>query len=271
VTKAVLFDLYETLVTHFDPDWAPPPRSIAERLGLEEAVYGEHWPPLDKAWQAGEIEHYEEALARVCEVAGREPDASVLAELTHEYRTMTTRTFEEVAPEITEMVAALKGSGLVLGVVTNASNLDAEPWPGSALAPFFDEFVASYQVGLSKPDRRIYELACHKLDARPAEAVFVGDGGSDELGGAARVGMQAYWCTWFLERWPEGIRPNGFAGDEWRQRKSHQEDTPYERLARPLDLLDAVLRGSRKLGSNAPRTCGSGGLSGEDERPHSDN
>ena len=91
--KAVLFDLYETLVTHFDPNWAPPPRSIAERLGLEETVYGEHWPPLDKAWQAGEIEHYEEALTRVCKVVGREPDASALAELTHEYRTMTARVF----------------------------------------------------------------------------------------------------------------------------------------------------------------------------------
>jgi HAD superfamily hydrolase (TIGR01509 family) len=237
--KAVLFDLYETLVTHFDPNWAPPPRSIAERLGLEETVYGEHWPPLDKAWQAGEIEHYEEALTRVCEVVGREPDASVLAELTHEYRTMTARVFEAVEPEVMEMVAALKESGLFLGVVTNASDLDAEPWAGSALAPFFDDFVASYQVGLSKPDRRIYELACHRLDVRPAEAVFVGDGGSDELSGAARAGIEAHWCTWFLDRWPEGIRPNGFEGDVWRQRKSHQ-DPPYDRLARPLDLLNVV-------------------------------
>jgi HAD superfamily hydrolase (TIGR01509 family) len=237
--RAVLFDLYETLVTHFDPNWAPPPRSIVERLGLEETVYGKHWPPLDKAWQAGEIEHYEEALTRVCKVVGREPDASVLAELTHEYQTMTARVFEAVEPEVMEMVAALKESGLFLGVVTNASDLDAEPWAGSALAPFFDDFVASYQVGLSKPDRRIYELACHRLDVRLAEAVFVGDGGSEELGGAARAGIEAYWCTWFLDRWPEGIRPNGFEGDVWRQRKSHQ-DPPYDRLARPLDLLNAV-------------------------------
>jgi HAD superfamily hydrolase (TIGR01549 family) len=239
VTKVVLFDLYETLVAHFDPDWAPPPRSIAERLGIEQTVYGEHWLLLDKAWQAGEIKHYEEALTRVCKAAGKEPDASVLAELTHEYRAMTARVFEAIEPEVVEMVADLKESGFILGVVTNASDLDAEPWSGSALAPFFDDFVASYRVGLSKPERRIYELACLRLDVRPAEAVFVGDGGSDELGGAARAGIAAYWCTWFLHRWPEGIRPNGFAGDGWRQRKS-QQDPPYDRLARPLDLLKVV-------------------------------
>ena len=239
VTKAVLFDLYETLVTHFEPDWAPPPRSIAERLGLKEAVYGEHWPALDKAWQAGEIEQYEEALTRVCEAAGREPDASVLAELKREYRTMTARVFESAEPEVVEMVAALKGAGLILGVVTNASDLDAEPWSGSALAPFFDDFVASYRVGVSKPDRRIYELACHRLGVGLAEAIFVGDGGSDELGGASRAGIEAYWCTWFLDRWPEGLRPNGFAGDGWRQGKS-QHDPPCERLARPLDLLEVI-------------------------------
>jgi HAD superfamily hydrolase (TIGR01509 family) len=241
MTRAVLFDLYETLVTHYDPNWVPPVRSIAERLGVEGAVYREHWPQLKRAWQTGEIEHYEEALARVCEVAGRKADTSILAELAQEYRATTARVFEEVAPEITEMLATLKRYGLVLGVVTNASDLDAEPWSGSALAPYFDDFVASQQVGMSKPDRKIYELACYRLETEPQQTVFVGDGGSNELSGAARTGMEAYWCTWFLDRWPEGIRPNPFAGDAWRQRKSCQ-NPPYERLARPRDVLNAVIR-----------------------------
>lgn len=36
--------------------------------------------------------------------------------------------------------------------------------------------------------------------------LFIGDGGSDELAGAANVGMQSYWATWFLDRWPAGVR-----------------------------------------------------------------
>jgi FMN phosphatase YigB (HAD superfamily) len=129
----------------------------------------------------GVIEHYEEALARV---------------------------FEEVAPEIIEMLSDLKESGLVLGVVTNASDLDVEPWSSSVVAPYSDAFVASYQVGLAKPDPRIYYLARHRLDVGPDQVTVVGDGGSDELAGAAGVDMDAYWGTWFLDHWPEGIRPN---------------------------------------------------------------
>jgi predicted HAD superfamily phosphohydrolase YqeG len=48
--RAVLFDLYETLVTHFDPDWTPPPRTLAARLGLEEGTYRALWSHHGKAW-----------------------------------------------------------------------------------------------------------------------------------------------------------------------------------------------------------------------------
>jgi FMN phosphatase YigB (HAD superfamily) len=38
MTRAILFDLYETLVAHYDPNWEPPVRPIAERIGVEETV-----------------------------------------------------------------------------------------------------------------------------------------------------------------------------------------------------------------------------------------
>lgn len=93
-----------------------------------------------------------------------------------------------------------------------------------------------------KPDPRIYALACRRLGVHPGEADFVSDGGSDELSGAARTGLAAWWATWFLERWPEGRRPNGFPGDDWRQRPPG-EASPYPCLARPADVLARVLAG----------------------------
>ena len=235
---AVLFDLYETLVTHFDPDWTPPPRSIAARLGLDEPVFRALWPRFDKAWQAGEIRDYDEALARLCAAAERTHDASVLLELADERRAAYRRPFEAISPEILGMLAALKGQGLKLGAITNASNLDAAPWPACSLVPFFDCFVASCQVGLLKPDRRIYALACRRLAVAPGDAIFVGDGGANELDGASQAGLGAYWAAWFLDRWPPGIRPNAFPGDAWRQHPGAAP--PYRRLARPADLLAAL-------------------------------
>ena len=239
--KAVLFDLYETLVTHFDPDWVPPFRSIAQRLGVEEHIFENLWHRFDEAWQLGEISHYQEALAQLCTAAGREPDLALIEVLSREYRVIKAQPFETMEPEIVEMVATLKQSGLKLGIVTNASDLDAAPWPNCLLASFFDDFVASHRVGLLKPDKRIYELACRRLDIRPTEAIFVGDGGAKELYGATQARLTAYWSTWFLDRWPEGIRPNGFTGDEWRQH-SIKGKPPYNRFVRPRDLLAAILR-----------------------------
>jgi putative hydrolase of the HAD superfamily len=35
--------------------------------------------------------------------------------------------------------------------------------------------VLSFEVGLSKPDAQIYQLACKRLDVKPTETVFIDD------------------------------------------------------------------------------------------------
>ncbi len=42
-------------------------------------------------------------------------------------------------------------------------------------AQLADLIVYSHEVGLAKPDPRVYELTCERLGVRPAEAVFVDD------------------------------------------------------------------------------------------------
>jgi len=238
--RAILFDLFETLVSHFDPDWSPPIRSTAERLGVDQKFFDENWGRFEKQWEAGTIEQYDHALAQLCAAAGVPSSEPTFAELKREYIAYAARTaFIQAEPTIVGMLRALKASGLKLGVVTNANDLDSAPWEQHELARYFDVFVASHAVRLLKPDRRIYELACERLEVQPSETVFVGDGGSNELWGAKSAGIQPFWCTWFLDRWPEGIRPNGFSGDAWRQHPSNNQ-APYRRIRRPDDLLALV-------------------------------
>ena len=47
--QVIFFDLFETLVTHFDPDWTPPARTTADRLGIDGDVYRANWPEIDMA------------------------------------------------------------------------------------------------------------------------------------------------------------------------------------------------------------------------------
>ena len=53
-----------------------------------------------------------------------------------------------------------------------------------------DLIIYSHEVGMSKPDRRIYELTCERLGVQPAEIIFLDDH-EPNLVAAREFGMQA--------------------------------------------------------------------------------
>src|SRR5262249_2350649 len=84
---------------------------------------------------------------------------------------------------------ALTGAGTALVLVSNA-NLDiARAWPACDLASHFDAVVFSCELGVAKPDPRIYRAALERVGATAADTLFVGDGSDDELAGAAAAGL----------------------------------------------------------------------------------
>ena len=61
------------------------------------------------------------------------------------------------------------------GIISNAwpeARAAVQPWVNGDA---FDDLIFSAEVGLAKPDRRIYELALGRLHVQPAEAIFVDD------------------------------------------------------------------------------------------------
>jgi glucose-1-phosphatase len=57
-------------------------------------------------------------------------------------------------------------------------------------AATFDPIVYSHEVGMAKPDRKIYALTCERIGVRPQEAVFLDDTQAC-VDGAAAYGMHA--------------------------------------------------------------------------------
>ena len=47
--------------------------------------------------------------------------------------------------------------------------------------------------GIKKPAAELYRVATDALGVAPEQCVYVGDGGSTELPGAAELGMRAVW------------------------------------------------------------------------------
>lgn len=62
----------------------------------------------------------------------------------------------------------------------------------------FDTMVVSAEVGIVKPDARIYELAAEKLGVKPSGCVFVDDR-EGYCAAARELGMQAIWYKDFAQ------------------------------------------------------------------------
>jgi epoxide hydrolase-like predicted phosphatase len=58
------------------------------------------------------------------------------------------------------------------------------------IADAFDEIVISAEVGVAKPDPRIYQIALERLGVAPQEAIFVDDYPAN-IEGASRLGIHA--------------------------------------------------------------------------------
>eukprot|EP00924_Labyrinthula_sp_SR-Ha-C_P006950 maker-scaffold_8-snap-gene-5.8-mRNA-1 protein AED:0.01 eAED:0.01 QI:278/1/1/1/0/0/3/473/235 len=87
-------------------------------------------------------------------------------------------------------IQSLRKNGLKTIAVTNNFAL-----PGSDLGPtypiqtLFDHFIESKEVGLRKPDPRIYKLAIEKAGCEFSEAIFLDDIGMN-LKSAAELGIE---------------------------------------------------------------------------------
>ncbi|RLG11943.1 MAG: hypothetical protein DRN64_00720 [Thaumarchaeota archaeon] len=101
---------------------------------------------------------------------------------------------EVLYPEVVEVVERLS-KNYVLAIVSNIFY-----WPGSytrlllekaGIAGFFKAQLYADEIGISKPDRRIFAEACRLCGVTPGEAVHVGDSLIEDVGGALSAGMKA--------------------------------------------------------------------------------
>lgn len=99
-----------------------------------------------------------------------------------------------VEPDVLATLDQLGRAGYRMGLVSNISlrpNLMRADLERMGLSKQLDAAVFSSEVGVRKPDPRIFHEALDRLGAKPGETVFVGDRLYDDIGGAQAVGMRA--------------------------------------------------------------------------------
>jgi epoxide hydrolase-like predicted phosphatase len=177
--QAILFDIGGVLVRTID---RAPRQALAERLGmsasdLEALVFG------GESGQKAQLGQIDEAgqWAFACRQVGWPVDRAV------EFRTQFFGG-DELDTALLATIGKLH-QAYKTGIISNAMNgtraLIEGPW---AMTPLFDAIVLSGEVGVMKPDPRIYRIALERLEAQPGQAVFIDDF-QHNVDGARAVGM----------------------------------------------------------------------------------
>ena len=83
-----------------------------------------------------------------------------------------------------------------IGIVTNhVVSEQVKKIATIGVEPFVDELVVSEEVGVAKPDARVFEAALSRLGGTPDEAVMIGDSWSSDIVGATGLGIRAIWLN----------------------------------------------------------------------------
>lgn len=213
MVRAIFFDLFETLITEFANGKRISNRKYDYKalLGMDNAFFKQEWGLRSDRRMRGQYANFHAVITEILTEHNLTCSSAALDQLHQERVQEKFIPFQQIDPRMYAMLEALKDRGLQLGLISNCTEEEVMGWKSSELATYFDSVIFSYDAAMAKPDTAIYQLGCSQLGVKPEEAVFVGDGGSNELEGAARAGMKplhAFWYNTYIESaYPKLLQP----------------------------------------------------------------
>jgi HAD superfamily hydrolase (TIGR01509 family) len=214
--NAVLFDLFETLITE-SPVQPTRASSLGDALGLQPEAFRVEW----KAWRPrvvlGQVS-FTDALTAISKTLTGRVDAAAVERIRMQRVREKAAAYARIDEEVMALISDLRRQGVGLAVISNCFSEDALAWPTCPLAREFQCTAFSFAEGVAKPDSKIYLRAISRLGVEPATAVFIGDGGDNELAGAALAGLRAFRAVWFVRDSPR-FQPSGAVSLELANRR----------------------------------------------------
>ncbi len=96
-------------------------------------------------------------------------------------------------PNTINIVNAIKKQVKVAIITNGSTQRQKAKIINTQLNSCFDKIIISEEVGISKPDKRIFELALNKLNVQPEAALFVGDDLEKDIGGCQNANIKGIW------------------------------------------------------------------------------
>ena len=255
--RAVVFDLDNTLILE-DASTAAAIRVAAERCGLDgERVATAVGETADRLWKVSPVIDWADTFgiwwgeALWGDFSGDDPGARAMRAFAGGFRAdvwrgaivrlgrqdggladrlsaaylAARRAGETIDDEAEPVLRDLRRDHRLALVTNGAGDVQREKLSRTPFGPYFDAVVISTEVGIGKPDPRIFARVLAALDAAPGDATMVGDSLQRDVAGARDAGMRTIWLDRGL--WHEkDIRP----------------DARIERLSDLRAVLDALER-----------------------------
>jgi putative hydrolase of the HAD superfamily len=112
-------------------------------------------------------------------------------------------------PAALELLAELRRRGIKLGLITNGfAETHYEKLELLGLERAFDAVLCADEVGMLKPDPRIFLRACELLATPPERTAMVGDRYFRDIVGAREAGLFTVYLDVHAEKIPEGEAPD---------------------------------------------------------------
>ncbi|MBL4751491.1 MAG: haloacid dehalogenase type II [Amylibacter sp.] len=101
----------------------------------------------------------------------------------------------EAYEEVPQMLKDLKTARLQTAILSNGSpDMLSGAVKSAGLKAHFDAVLSVENVGIFKPDPRIYQMVCDRFNCPPAQVLFVSSNGWDAAG-ATKFGFQTVWVN----------------------------------------------------------------------------
>jgi HAD superfamily hydrolase (TIGR01549 family) len=203
--RAVLFDLDDTLFDH----------ARATRVALEtlreadpalgrwsiDELDGRHHVVLETWHQevlAGRASIDQARVARFGELlrqAGGDGAETRAAALASRYRALYEVAWYTVAGA-RPVLEALAGQGLRVAIVTNNVRREQQlKLARCGLTSLVEALVTSEEVGVQKPNPKIFQTALDRIGVAAPDAIMVGDAWATDIEGARRAGIRPVWLN----------------------------------------------------------------------------
>lgn len=207
--KAVIFDMYETLITQYrSPVYFG--MQMAEDAGIEGDIFDQLWESTEPDRTMGLLT-MEEALEKVLKENACYSE-ELLQKLVAKRKAAKRECFAHLHPQIIPMLDTLKKNDLRIALISNCYSEEAEVIRESRLFPYFDQVNLSCELNIQKPDAKIFQRCLEGLQVKAEECVYTGDGGNSELEAARGAGMRALQAGWYIKNSAAraDIQKNGF-------------------------------------------------------------